>query len=85
MSKREQTLCQCQKEEWRGRCCCTCRHRMKLVEATPPYRQHGYVCLGFHDMCMVDNEVNGAENPTDEVHTGGSHGICELWMEVEVL
>jgi len=81
---------ECQINKWpEGECCCNCRHRMKLVDSTPPYKQHGWVCLGMRELCLCEgdliswgpNDSIGYDNPSDEVNTTDEHGICELWME----
>lgn len=60
----------CQKEDWHGECCCTCRYR--LNDYSHPHtdgkrvtHQRGYVC--------ANPEMGGVFSGWPE------HGTCEMW------
>jgi hypothetical protein len=60
----------CQKKEWRGKCCCSCKYHLKdmshpTTDGKRCVKQRGWVC--------APPEMNG-------VFSGWTkHGLCEMW------
>ena len=67
----------CQKEKWKGRCCCNCRwHIEDLHHCTTAWKMRkekgGCVCSEHKGWICMPPELEGA-------HSGwGEHGLCEM-------
>jgi len=62
---------QCQKEDYKGDCCCECKSNLKMKQHPwHPHTNVGYVCAVFND---VDN--------TRLCQPNHEHGMCEMFTQ----